>query len=73
MEFRVLRMEAGYADRLEFCKFAGISPRTLSAYDAGAEEPPRHLVMLLAMLAGGCRYCRQVNKGECLCQRTNTH
>lgn len=67
MGFRELRIKAGYADREEFCKFAGISPRSLTAYDSGAEEPPRHLTMLLQLLADGCRYCRRL-KETCLCQ-----
>jgi transcriptional regulator with XRE-family HTH domain len=73
MEIREMRLEAGFADRLEFCRLAGISPRTLSRYESGAEEPPRFLLMLLAMMAGGCRYCRQCAKGEGPCPRTTTH
>jgi hypothetical protein len=63
-DFKALRTKAGYADRLEFCRFAGISPRTLSAYDMDVQEPPRALVMFLDMLAKGCRYCQQ-------CQQCN--
>ena len=79
MDFRKMRIEAGFLDRREFCRFAGISPRTLSAYDGGWKVPPRSLVMLLAMLADGCRYCQKSNEsnvnsgGVQRCRQINSH
>lgn len=57
MNFRDLRIKAGFEDRKALMAECGISERALSDYDNDKREPPLALVKYLRLLANGCKLC----------------